>query len=92
MAANARGHRHRRKRSSVDRDGRGPAQCGSQPGARGGEGGVEFQFQRGFAQGRDGADAANAVDGAELKVKNPFDPDQNVDAGVRHSEATIGKL
>ena len=47
--------------AAIDAGGR-PAPCGSEPGAVGGQGGIEFQSQCGVAQRRHGADAVDAFD------------------------------
>ena len=46
------------------RTGGGAAQCRSQPGALGDQGGIEFQPQRRVSKRRDGADAVDALDRA----------------------------
>ena len=42
-------------------------------------------------QGRDGADAADAVHGQAHKVRNPFDPKANIAAGVKHLKSLIDR-
>jgi len=59
------------------------AQRGSEPGALGSEGRANYN-PNAVSRGSQGLMQADARDGAVANVTNPFDPAQNVDAGVRH--------
>ena len=60
---------------------------------RGGDPGrVELRTARALAQGRDGADAADARTARQYAVANPYDPRSNIEAGARHLQSLLDRF
>ena len=56
-------------------------------------GGIGVQPARALAEGRDGADAADAVDGgADYRVTDAYDPAQNIRAGVAYLKSLMTRF
>ena len=50
-----------------------------------------YKPQGAVAEGRHGADAADAVDGAGIQGPQPLRPKANIEAGIKHLKALIDR-
>ena len=67
-----------------DRQARPGPEPPARPGAGRRAGGVRLQPAGGVAERGDGPDAADAGDGAQLGVRAPFDPEENIRGGTTY--------